>query len=256
MIVHKINPILLSLGPLEVRYYGLVYVLGFLLGAYVLFYYQKKGKLDITKNQIWDLIFYLILGVVIGARLFEVLVWNPAYYLSNPLKIFHFWEGGMAFHGGLIGVLVAGYLYKKKNPKINVLQIADILSIPALIALAFGRIANFINAELWGTLSNLPWCTKFPDVEGCRHPVQLYSAIKRFAVAGFLAILYLKPKKHGFLLFNLILWTGIGRFFIDFLREDIQYLGLSTGQYLSILMVLVAGFILLKYYRKDFKYLK
>jgi len=253
MIEHNLNPVLLTIGALEIRYYGLVYVIGVFLGIYFLSYYIKKNKIDLTKNQMWDLVFYLMLGVVIGSRLFEVIVWNPAYYLANPLKILFVWEGGMAFHGGFIGILVAGYFYKRKNPKINALQIADILSIPALIALALGRVANFINAELWGTVSNLPWCVKFPDVEGCRHPVQIYSAIKRFVVVGLLAILFLKPRKHGFIFLNLVLWTGLGRFFIDFLRVDVRYLGLSIGQYASIVMVLGAGFILFKYYRKNFK---
>lgn len=253
MIEHTFNPTIVSLGPLEIRYYGLVYVFGFLLGFAVLNYYRKKGILNLAKDELWDLVFYLMVGVVVGARLFEVLVWSPSYYLANPLKILYFWEGGMAFHGGLIGILIAGYLYKRKNPKINYLQIADILSIPAIFVLGLGRIANFINAELWGTITTLPWCVKFPDVEGCRHPVQLYSAVKRFLIAGLLALLWLKPRKHGFIFLNLVFWTGLGRFFIDFLREDTLYLGLSIGQYSSILMVFVACFLLVKYYFDDFK---
>ncbi len=253
MITHNLNSVLFSIGPFEVRYYGLVYVVGFLLGAYTLQYFRRKGRLELSKEEIWDLVFYLMVGVVVGARLFEVLVWSPSYYLANPLKILYVWEGGMAFHGGLIGVLVAGWLYKRKRPNLNYLQIADMLSIPAIFALGLGRIANFINAELWGIFSNLPWCVNFPDVKGCRHPVQIYSALKRFALAGLLALLWFKPRKHGFIFFNLLLWTGLGRFFIDFLREDVSYLGLSIGQYSSLMMVLAAVFVLVRYYKPDIK---
>ncbi len=251
MIVHNLNPVLLQLGPLEIRYYGLVYVLGFLLVAYVLQRYRKKGLISLSKEEVWDLVFYLMVGVVVGARLFEVVVWNPFYYLANPLKIFYVWEGGMAFHGGLLGAIVAGYLYSLRHKSVNFLQLADIISIPAIIALAFGRIANFINGEIIGTLTNLPWCVQFPNADGCRHPVQIYSALKRFAIAGFLSLLFSRPHKEGFIFLNLVLWVGVGRFFLDFLRADARYFGLSIGQYASIFMVVAAAFFILKYYRKS-----
>lgn len=250
MIVHNLNPVFLQVGPLEIRYYGLVYVLGFLLVAYVLHRNRKKGLINLSKEELWDFVFYLMVGAIVGARLFEVLVWNPAYYFSNPLKIFYLWEGGMAFHGGLLGIVIAGYLFSLRHRSLNLLQLADIISVPAVIALAFGRIANFVNGEIIGTVTNLPWCVQFSVADSCRHPVQIYGALKRFVVAGFLLLLSVRPHKDGFIFFNLIFWLGLGRFFLDFLREDIHYLGLSIGQYASILMAVIAAFFILKYYRK------
>jgi len=250
MFVHNINPTLLNIGPFEIRYYGLVYVLGFLIVYYLLM--KKRDELKLEKKDVENLVLYLILGVVIGSRLLEVLAWSPAHYLTNPLKIFAVWEGGMSVHGGIIGVLIAGYLFCKKK-KISLAKLADFIVIPAVFVLALGRIANFINAELVGTITNLPWCVKFPGYEGCRHPVQLYGAAGRFLLFGYLiALKKYKKFKDGFLFWNFILFMGIGRFFCDFLRDDSRVLGLSMGQYLSLIMAAVAGYVLIKYYKKSY----
>ncbi len=251
MYVHNLNPTLLDLGPLEIRYYGLVYLFGFIILYFVLNYYRKKDKLNITKDDIYDLIFYLFLGVLIGSRIFHVF-WELPYYIANPLKIFFIWEGGMAFHGGLVGVAIATYYFSKKK-KISFAKLADIITIPAVFVLALGRIANFVNAELYGTLTNVSWCVKFPNVDGCRHPTQLYSALKRFAVLGILLLINKKKNKDGFLFWNMIILFGIGRFFIDFLREDWHFLGLSLGQYFSLIMFIVGIYVLIKYYKEDIK---
>ena len=248
MFEHNINPVLLDLGFLEIRYYGLVYVLGFL---FALFWLLKfKDRMGFSKEEVYDLVFYLIVGGVVGSRVFHILFWEPGFYFANPMEILKFWKGGMAFHGGVVGGLIGGWLYWLKR-KFNFWKVADLLTIPMAIVFAFGRIANFINAELVGSFSNAPWCVDFGD--GCRHPVQLYSALKRFLVAGLLFFVSKKKHKDGFLFFLMITLFGLGRFFIDFVRVDELYFGLSMGQWTSALMFLVGLIVLIKWYMKDFR---
>jgi len=252
MYTHNIDPTLLNLGPLEIRYYGLVYVLGFIIAFFVLDHYRKKGELKITKDDLYNLVIYIIIGVVLGARLFEVFVWNPVYYFHNPLKIIAFWEGGMSFHGGLIGILIVGYLFcRAKN--IRLAKLADLLTIPAIFILALGRIANFINGELWGTVTNVPWCVKFSGADGCRHPAQLYGAGKRFLILFFLLFVNRKKHKDGFIFWMFIFLFGVGRFLLDFYRDNQRLFGLSMGQYLSLIMAVGGIIILVKYYWQDLK---
>ena len=249
MFIHNIDPVFFNIGPLEIRYYALLYVLGFLIIWYIL--NKRKQELGLTKEQVESFVLYIILGVIIGARLFEVFIWEPMYYFAQPWKIFALWEGGMSLHGGLIGIALVCYYFCKKH-KIELAKIADILVIPGVFVLALGRIANFINGELVGTVSNVSWCVKFPYYEGCRHPVQIYAALGRFLLGSYLIVLKkIKKWKNGFIFWNFVLFMGIGRFAIDFLREDTRVIGLSMGQYLSLMMVLVSGYVLWRYYRKS-----
>lgn len=248
MWVHNLDPVIASIGPLEIRYYGLVYVIGFLFAWWLLARYREALKL--TQKEVEDLVFYIVIGLVIGARLFSTFFWAPGYYLSNPLKIFYVWEGGMAFHGGLIGIFLAVFYFVKKHKK-NLWQLSDVLTLAAVFALGLGRIANFINGELWGTVTDAPWCVVFPAVEGCRHPVTLYASFGRFILFGFCFWLWKKELKPGFVFWNFVFFTGVGRFFTDFWREDVRYVALSLGQWYSIIMFLVGGYFLWKYYKKD-----
>ena len=248
MFVHNIDPTLLHLGPFEIRYYGLVYVIGFLLAYY--FLNKKKKDLNLTKDDVESYILYLMISVIVGARLFEVLFWEPGYYFSNPIKILAIWEGGMAFHGSLVGVVLVTYFFCKRK-KSSFAKLADIIVIPAVFALALGRIANFINGELWGTVTNVSWCVKFSAADGCRHPSQLYGALKRFIIFGVLLALNRKKHKPGFLFWIFIFLMGVGRFFLDFVREDLRFLGLSLGQYFSLAMVIISLIVLAKYYRTE-----
>jgi len=176
MYVHKLDPTLLSLGPLEIRWYGLVYVLGFFLTIWWLQFLRKKGRLSLDKEEIWDFGFYLMVGVLVGARLFMIF-WNPEIYLFKPWNLLYIWQGGMSFHGGLVGIVVAGWLYCKKKG-LNVLKMADLVSAPVMFALALGRMANFINGELVGRPFNGKWCVVFPDYgDQCRHPSTLYALV-------------------------------------------------------------------------------
>lgn len=251
MYTHNLNPVLLNLGPLEIRWYGLVYVLGFLITIWILQKY--RSKLGISEDDVWDLLFYLILGVIIGSRLFEIL-WEPRYYLSNLTNIFKIWQGGMSFHGGFVGAVVAGWFYCKKK-QINFWKLADLVSLPAIFALALGRIANFINGELVGRAWNGNWCVVFPDYDNaCRHPSTLYAAGKRFLVFGWLLFLnYWKEFKPGFIFWNFVFFEGLGRIIVDFYRENALFLGFSLGQWLSLLMIIIALWVLHTRYKEDCK---
>ncbi len=249
MINWSFNPNIISIGNFSIRYYGLIYALGFIIAYFYLDYLRKKQKLELSKDQIYDLIFYLVIGVVIGARLFEVLFWEPSYYFSNPSQILAIWNGGMSFHGGLFGVIIASYLFCKKN-HINLLKLLDIITIPAVFVLALGRIGNLFNSEIYGTVTNVSWCFNFPNVPGCRHPYQIYAALKRFLVFGILLMLNKKEHKQGHIFFTGMFLLAIGRLVLDFFREDLRWLGLSLGQYFSLIIIIITSYILLKYYRE------
>ncbi len=252
MWIHNLDPVLVYLGPLQIRYYGLAYLFGALVSYWALEKARKAGKINLTEKEVSDLIFYLVIGVVLGSRLASVLIYDLTYYLTQPWwKIFAVWEGGMAFHGGIVGITIAAYIFcKKKN--IELLQIADILSAPLMLALALGRIANFINGELWGTVTSVRWCVIFPQADSeCRHPYQIYEAIKRFMIFFWLLAQNKKQFKTGFIFWNFVLLEGLSRFFLDFTKVDTLILGLGTGQWLSILMVGVAAGAMIKNHRED-----
>jgi len=244
-----IDPVLFSIGALEVRWYGLVYALGFLAGGYWLQYAEKKGWIHLGKDKNWDLVMYLVVGGILGARLFEIF-WEPSYYLGNLVNVLKIWQGGMSFHGGLAGGLLGLWLFARKEKK-SFLKLGDLVSLPFMLALAFGRVANYINQELPGIVWNGSWCI---ELDGCRHPSTLYAAGKRFLVFGWLWFLYQKDKfKPGFIMWNLIFWDGLGRVIVDFYREDVLYSGLKLGQWFSLVMVVAALYAFWKYYKDDWK---
>ena len=248
MFIHNLNPILLKLGPLELRYYGLVYVLGFIAIFFYLKYLTKNKKINISQDQLSDLLFYLILGVILGGRLFYIIFYNLKYYLSNPFEIFAVWHGGMSFHGALIGSIIVLYYFSKKE-KIKFYTLADIIVIPVALFLFFGRIANFINGELYGHITNVSWAVKFQNVPGYRHPSQIYEALKNILIFSILSLQLKRPRKSGFLFWQFIFFYSLFRFFIEFFRfSPNYYLGLSTGQYLCIIMFVPASYILIKNY--------
>ncbi|MFH1683055.1 MAG: prolipoprotein diacylglyceryl transferase [Candidatus Woesearchaeota archaeon] len=252
MWIHNLDPVILHLGFLEIRYYGLVYVLGFFIAIGWMFYLKGKQRFDLDQEEIWDLCFWLMLGVLIGSRLFEIF-WEPGIYLTRPWELLMIWKGGMSFHGGLVGIITAAWLFCKKK-KISFYKIADVMSVPTILALALGRIANFINGELVGRITAVDWCVVFPGYEGCRHPSTLYAAGKRFLVFGWLLFLSFKQEfKAGFIFWNFVFWEGLGRIIVDFYREDTLYFGFSLGQWFSSVMVLVALFMFIRFYREDWK---
>ena len=255
MFIHNINPVLLTLGPFEIRYYGLVYILGFLAAYFLLRDSVKKGRLKISMESLDEYLVMLIVGVIVGARIFEVIFFSPGYYIANPWEIVMIWKGGLSFHGGLVGAILMTRIFSKKH-KIHFYDLADILVIPAALALAFGRIANFINGEHYGRIADAartPWCVVFSKVDGyCRHPSQLYESLKNFVIFGFLLLfrnIHERRKKHlksGTLFWTFVLLYGILRFIVNFYRDDAVLLWISMGQFLSLLMVIVAAISLIR----------
>lgn len=250
MFQHNIDPVLLSLGPLSIRWYGVIYALGFL----IFLWYLNKYATELSKQQIEKLFTYEFLGVIIGARLGHVLLWEPSYFLANPLEILYVWQGGLAFHGALIGVAVATWLFCRKE-KVSMYYIADMTVVPAALALAFGRIANFVNGELWGRVTDVAWCVEFPRAEGCRHPSQLYASLKNFTLFAILfsfarkGTLCGKKLLQGTLLWMFLVCYGLFRFIVEFFREPtLLTFGLSIGQYYSAIMFFIGIAMLVKWY--------
>lgn len=234
MFVNNLNPILFNISNLEIHYYGLVYVLGFLLTYFIL--KKNKTKLELNDKQIDDLMFYLTIGMIIGARIFHFLFNEP--YLIFSFEFFKIWHGGMSFYGGLIGGLTGIWFYLKKIHK-TFLKIVDGLAISITFSLMLGRIANFINSELVGRISNLPFCVIFEKVDNlCRHPYQIYSAISHLIL--LLILIFVKEKKTGSKFFTFLIGYSLLRFITDFFREDVLYFGLNIWQYFSIIVFIVS----------------
>ncbi len=244
----NIDPVLIAFGPLQIRWYGIMYLLGFLF-SYMLVHYQlarQKTKL-LTNEQLLDLYFYLILGLILGARLGYILFYNLKEYLQHPWELVAVWHGGMSFHGGMVGVLLAAWWYCRKS-KISFLSLGDLLVITAPIGLGLGRLANFINGELYGRITTVPWGMVFPQGGPMpRHPSQLYEAILEGVV--LFSLLWMRKNKKSFqgeLAADFLILYGLFRILIEFFRQpDVQvgYLwGLFTmGQLLSSLMILGGG---------------
>lgn len=255
MFYNNIDPVLFRLGSLEIRYYGIIYALCFVIAYFMIYHLAKKGRLKLTKDDVADFVFYLLIGTVIGARVFYVVFYDPAYFISNPLMIPAVWHGGLSFHGGLVGAVIASLLFCKKK-KISFYEIADIAVIPLALGLFLGRIANFINGELVGRITNVPWCVKFQNFEGCRHPSQIYEAAKNLFMFFVLWIAYdlkTKGKKlpSGFLFWLFVVMYSVLRFFIEFFRMPDEQLGfivfgLTMGQILNIAMLAAGIFFLVK----------
>jgi len=252
MLVHpQFNPVALQLGPLAIHWYGLMYLAGFMTFLWlgrkriaVLNHPQINAKL------LDDLLFYGVLGVILGGRLGYVFFYKASYYFAHPLEIFAVWQGGMSFHGGFLGVLMAMAWFAHKQ-KLHWLQLTDFIAPLVPPGLAFGRLGNFINGELWGRPTDVPWAMIFPKVDNLpRHPSQLYE----FALEGVLlfALLWLyarKPRPVGAVSGAFLIGYGSFRFIAEFSREPDDFLGLlslgmSMGQWLSLPMV-IAGIAML-----------
>lgn len=248
-IYQSLDPIAFSFGPVVVRWYGIAYVLGFVCAALVMYRVSKRWKVRIDADSLITIMFCVIIGVIIGGRLGYVLFYGNGEYLKNPLEILAFNHGGMSFHGGLIGALVAGIVAAKLT-KIPYLTLADLGCIGAPIGLFFGRCANFINGELWGAPTDVAWGVVFGGSAGTmpRHPSQLYEALLEgvilFAVLYFLSRKQ-PPRRRGTFLGLFLIMYGCFRFVIEFVREPDVQLGylwggwLTMGQLLSVPLILV-----------------
>lgn len=259
MLVHpQFDPVAVHLfGPLAIRWYGLMYLIGFgllwLAGRHAI---KTRPHVQMTAAQLDDLFFYGILGVILGGRLGYVLFYKFGDYLAEPWKIFYVWEGGMSFHGGFIGVVAAIFWYARAR-KLDWLTITDFIAPLVPLGLAAGRLGNFINAELWGRPTDVPWAMIFPHVDNLpRHPSQLYE----FALEGVVLFVVLwwyaaKPRPRGAVSALFLIGYGVFRFAVEFTREPDSFLGLlalglSMGQWLSLPMVAAGLLMLVWAYRR------
>lgn len=245
----NINPTLIKIGPLQLRWYGLMYVFGFLASYFLIKRQRRARRIGLQKGVLQDLILFLALGLIVGARLGYVLFYqfsNLIDYLKNPLEIIAIWHGGMSFHGGLIGALIAGALFCRRR-RLPFWQVADAVFVTAPVGLGLGRIGNFINGELFGRPSSVPWAMVFPAGGPVpRHPSQLYEAalegLVLFTILWGLKDLRLRP---GAMVCLFVGGYGILRFFAEFFREPDPHIGLfwgvlSMGQLLCLAMLLSA----------------
>jgi len=241
MLYHNINPIIANIGPFELRWYGLMYVLSFIYLYYMIAFIAKRKKVRLTRQDVEIFVLIETVALLVGARIFEVIVYNPGYYFLNPAKIIAVWEGGLSFHGGLAGMLIAGYYFCRKK-KVSPMQMADVVVIPVGIALFLGRVGNFINGELYGRITDVPWCFKFQGAEGCRHPSQLYEAAKNLVIFATMWLIKDWKEPNGFFFALFLMMYGTLRFFIEFVREPELMVGMLTmGQFLCLIMIIAGG---------------
>jgi len=249
MFINNFDPVAIQIFSIEIRWYSLAYIIGILLGWIL----SKRFFISdvVLKEKFDDFLTFVILGIIIGGRLGYVILYNPNYYLDNLIDIFKIWEGGMSFHGGLIGVVLASFYFAKKNNQ-NFFIYLDVISIVAPIGIFFGRIANFINSELYGTETNLPWAVQFIKIDNLyRHPTQLYEALFEGLIL-FLILIYLRNKGlmkiTGLMSGIFLICYSIFRFMIEFLRvpdEQIGYLifNLTMGQIISCIFFLIGIYL-------------
>jgi len=255
----NIDPIALDLGLIKVRWYGLTYLAGLALAWWLLVRRADISDGHWNSEEVADLIFYSAVGLIIGGRFGSVLFYNFSYYLSHPLDVFKIWQGGMSFHGGLIGVIVAIVFFSIKTKK-TFFIISDFLVPVVPAGLGFGRIGNFINGELWGAPSDLPWAMIFPGPSAGnipRHPSQLYEALLEGLVL-FIVLWWFSssPRPRMAISGLFILLYGVFRFLVEFVREPDAHIGylaadwLTMGQVLSIPMIFAGGLLMALAYQR------
>ncbi|MCB5234200.1 MAG: prolipoprotein diacylglyceryl transferase [Candidatus Cloacimonetes bacterium] len=262
---HNISPEIVSFTlfgmDFSVRWYGLLYVISFVIAYFLYKPFLKKKDIEIDRDKYESLLFYVMLGVILGGRIGYILFYNLRFYVACPLSIFAFWEGGMSFHGGAIGVFLAGWLFTRKH-KLPFYRMADVAMPIVAIGLGLGRLGNFINGELWGSVTTLPWGMVFPDGGALpRHPTQIYEMLGEGLVL-FLVSWYIMNKdyKDGLGFWSFIGGYGIIRFLIEFVRvpDDIAFYRnhgfifgfMSIGQFLSLLMIILSAIGIFFIYRR------
>tara|TARA_B100001093_G_scaffold78471_1_gene69628 strand:- start:1767 stop:2549 length:783 start_codon:yes stop_codon:yes gene_type:complete len=260
MFINNFDPVAVEFFSLEIRWYSLAYIIGIFLGWFIAKKIFIKNESIIKKFD--DYISYLIIGIIIGGRFGYILFYNPQYYLDNFLDIFKIWEGGMSFHGGLIGIIFATIIFAKKNNQ-NPFSYMDIVSLVAPIGIFFGRIANFINSELYGKITSVPWSVKFIKIDNLpRHPSQIYEALFEGLIL-FLILVFFRNKnflsKPGLISALFLIFYSIFRFSIEFFRVPDGQLGylffnLSMGQILSLILILFG--LVIFYFKNENKNIK
>ena len=245
MFINNFDPVAFQIMSFEIRWYSLAYILGIVIG------WTLCKKVFIKNSDISekfdDYITYLIIGIILGGRLGYVIFYNFSYYSENILDIFKIWQGGMSFHGGLLGVIASSYIFAKKNNQ-NIFSYLDQVSLVAPIGIFFGRLANFINSELYGRATDVPWSVIFVKVDNLsRHPSQLYEAILEGVILFLVLMFFIKKdylRKPGLISASFLIFYSLFRFFIEFFRVPDEQLGylvlnLTMGQIISLLFVTI-----------------
>jgi phosphatidylglycerol:prolipoprotein diacylglycerol transferase len=252
-----INPVFFELGPLQFRWYGLMYLIGLTTAYFYIKHKVERRGLAITKDQIYDMVVWAALGIFIGGRLGYTIFYNFSYYVQHPAKIIAVWEGGMSFHGGLIGTIVS-LIWFSRRQGIPIYTIADLAAAVTPIGLGFGRLGNFINGELYGRATKVDWCMVFPTGgPACRHPSQLYEAgLEGMLLFTVLWLIGRKPKPPGTIFWSFITGYGICRLIVELFREPDAQIGfifgsLSMGQMLSLPMIVIGVFMLSLGYQRQ-----
>jgi len=250
-----IDPVLISIGPFAIRWYALAYIVGIMLGWRLVRRLVQRPGWQVTPEAIDDLLFHVTLGVILGGRIGYVLFYQTGYYLSHPLDILAVWHGGMSFHGGLLGVLTATMLFARSR-KLAFFELTDAMAVVTPIGLFFGRIANFINGELWGRVTDVPWAIVFPNAgPDPRHPSQLYEAglegLVLFAVMLWCAYRPYRPEARGTLSGVFLIGYALARITVEFFRQPDAQLGflaggITMGQLLSLPMLAVGIFLVVR----------
>ena len=256
LLIHpSIDPVIVSFGVIQIRWYGIAYVLGFLLGIYLIKQINQGYQKRIKNKQIDDFFIWSVIGVILGGRIGYVLFYQTATILTDPINILFIWKGGMSFHGGLIGIIISIFLFSKKY-SIDFFQLSDLVSSVAPIGLFFGRLANFVNVELYGRVTDFPLAMIYPSIDQApRHPSQLYEAFFE-GVVLFIILRQCNKKSYsqnnfGFITSLFLILYGIFRFLIEFLREPDVHIGLvfnsiTMGQLLSVPLIILGIGIYLK----------
>lgn len=239
-----IDPVFLSIGPLQFRWYGLMYVLGFVATWMIMRSEARRTELPLSNDDVADLVFWGAMGVVLGGRLGYILFYNPGFYLANPLKLLAVWEGGMSFHGGFLGVITSFVLFARRK-RISFWSLIDMAAQCAPVGLGLGRVGNFINGELYGRETTVPWGVVFPGGGAVpRHPSQLYEALLEGIVLFFIVRFFARrTAAHGMAGWSFVAGYGLFRFLVEFFRQPDTQMGyffgfFSMGQLLSLPMFL------------------
>ncbi|MCG9574649.1 prolipoprotein diacylglyceryl transferase [Vibrio tubiashii] len=252
----NIDPVLVSIGPLSIRWYGLMYLVGFAFALWLANRRADKADSGWTREQVSDLLFAGFLGVVIGGRVGYVIFYNFDLFIQDPLYLFKVWTGGMSFHGGLLGVISAMLWYAKKNGR-TFFGVADFIAPLVPFGLGMGRLGNFMNSELWGRVTDVPWAFVFPNGGSLpRHPSQLYEMFLEGIVLFFILNWFIKkPRPLGAVSGLFLAGYGTFRFLVEYVREPDAHLGLfggfiSMGQILSLPMVLIGILMMVWAYKR------
>ena len=252
MFTNNFDPVAFQIFSFEIRWYSLAYILGILIGWLI------SKKFFIFQDEIYekfdDYVTYVILGIILGGRLGYVFFYNPGYYANNLIDIFKIWQGGMSFHGGLLGVVIVTIFFAKKNND-NPFIYLDTVALAAPIGIFFGRISNFVNSELYGTVTNIPWAVKFVQVDNLyRHPSQIYEAALE-GIALFIILLYFRKiqylKTPGLISSLFLVLYSLFRFFTEFFRVPDEHLGylllnLTMGQLISLVLFFTGVYLFIK----------